>query len=122
MISLAIIGARAFDDYEFLSLEVKKQCIIWNIELKDINVIVGGHCKGADLLGEKFAGENKIKTLVLKPDWKKYGKSAGFRRNHDIVQSSSHIIAFPSQTGSGTQHSIKLAQKLGIPCHVVVFD
>jgi len=60
--------------------------------------------------------------LIFLPNWKKYGKSAGFRRNHDIIQSATHVIAFPFKHGSGTQHSIKLAEKFSKPCHVVKFD
>jgi hypothetical protein len=108
-VSLAIIGARTFTDYDLLSDVVKKQCDKWDIKI--IDLIVSGGCKGADILGERFAKENHIKTLILKPDWKKYGKSAGFRRNQDIITAATHVIAFPSKTGLGTQHSIKLAEK-----------
>ncbi len=122
MVSLAIIGARTFDDYDLLCTEVTNQCKLWDIEIKDIDAIVGGHCKGADMLGEKFAQENKIPKLIFKPDWAKYGKRAGFLRNHDIVNNTTHIIAFPSVRGAGTQHSIRLAETLDKPMHIVEFD
>ena len=74
------------------------------------------------MLGEKFAAQHHIKTLVFKPDWKKYGKRAGFLRNIDIIKAATHVIAFPSKNGSGTQHSIKLTQQSAKPCCVVPFD
>ena len=55
------------------------------------------HVKGADLLGENLAKENNIPILA-------FGKKG---RYDDIITASSHVIAFPSIFGSGTQHSIK---------------
>ncbi len=119
MVSLAIIGSRSFEDYDRLC---NIHCDGWDITLKDILCVVGGHCKGADLLGEKFAREHNIKICALTPNWKKYGRSAGFQRNHDIIKAATHVLAFPSKNGSGTQHSIKLAQKAHKPCGIVYFD
>ncbi len=125
-VSIAIIGARTFTDYKLLCTEVLAQCLVWDIDLfsstKTPVCVVSGHCKGADLLGEKFARQYNLKILVLKPDWAKHGKRAGFLRNHDIIAAATHVIAFPSSSGSGTQHSIKLARSAGKPCHVVMFD
>jgi hypothetical protein len=53
---------------------------------------------------------------------KKYGKSAGFKRNVDIIKAATHVIAFPSIYGKGTQHSINLAKKSCKPCMVVDVD
>ena len=68
MVSLAIVGARTFMNYDLLCSEVKRQCLEWDIKLTDIACIVEGHCQGADMLGEKFAAQHHIKTLVFKPD------------------------------------------------------
>lgn len=120
MISVAIIGSRLFNDYDLLEKTVEQQCKEWDIT--NIDFIVSGGCKGADKLGERFAKDHNIKTMILLPDWKKYGKSAGFRRNVDIISNATHVIAFPSKQGTGTQHSIKLAQKNAKPICVVDFD
>lgn len=104
-ISLGIIGSRTFNDYEFL-----KTCLN---EYKDkADVVVSGGAKGADSLGEKWANEMGIKKYILKPDWKKFGRSAGFIRNRDIVSNSDLIIAFWDGKSSGTKHSIDLAFEL----------
>ncbi len=122
MVSLAIIGARTFNDYALLCKEIETQCITWGFLITDIKMIISGHCKGADMLGEKFAKQHSIQTFILKPDWKKFGKRAGFVRNHDIIAHATHVIAFPSINGSGTQHSITLAQQQNKDLHVVNFD
>lgn len=51
----------------------------------------------------------------LLPDWKgPLGKRAGLARNSDIVAKSTHLLAFPSKTGSGTQDTIRKAEQKGI--------
>lgn len=111
---LGIIGSRSFSDYKLLCEEVAK--------FGDIELIVSGGAAGADLLGERYAREHKIPTRIFYPDWKKYGKRAGFLRNSDIVRSSEHIIAFWDQSSAGTRDSINKAKELGIPITIVHFS
>lgn len=86
-IKLAIIGLRSFQDYELLktSLEPYKN---------KVSLVVSGGAKGADSLGERWAIENNIKTLIFIPDWNKHGKKAGFIRNEDIIKNCEACIAF----------------------------
>ncbi len=48
-------------------------------------------------------------------DWNKYGKSAGFRRNIDIVDNSDCVIAFWDGNSKGTLNSVTTAINKGIP-------
>ena len=41
-------------------------------------VFVSGTCRGADMLGERFAAENGYEIERYPADWKRFGKSAGF--------------------------------------------
>ncbi len=101
---VAVIGSRTFDDYELVKETLS------NI---DITLLVSGGAKGADSLGERYANENNIETLIFKPDWKKYGPSAGPLRNTDIVNNADTIIAFWDNESRGTKDSITKAEKLG---------
>lgn len=47
------------------------------------------------------------------PDWDKYGKSAGFKRNTTIVEACDTLLAFWDGKSRGTQDSIAKAEKLG---------
>ena len=38
--------------------------------------IISGGAKGIDTLAEKYADENNIPKLIIKPEYAKYGKSA----------------------------------------------
>ena len=101
---LAIIGSRNFNDYFLLTkiLESYKS---------ETTLVVSGAAKGADSLGEKWAIENNIKTLIFPANWEKYGKRAGFIRNEDIIKNCDYVIAFWDGISKGTSHSLNLAKK-----------
>ena len=101
---IAVIGSRTFNDYEL----VKETLSTFTISL-----LVSGGAKGADSLGERYANENNIETLIFKPDWKKHGPAAGPLRNTDIVNNADTIIAFWDGESRGTKDSITKAEKLG---------
>jgi hypothetical protein len=50
------------------------------------------------------------------PSWSRLrcGARALMTRNVGIVRGASQVVAFPGQTG-GTRHSIRVAQRLGVP-------
>lgn len=105
-IKIAVIGSRKFNNYEFL-------CSILNKYKENIFLLVSGGAKGADSLGEKWANENNIKTLIIKPNWEKFGRSAGFIRNKDIVDESDMVIAFWNGKSKGSKNTIDYATKQG---------
>ena len=110
---VAVIGSRSFNDYDLLKKTLD--------QYKNIELIVSGHAIGADSLGEKYAKDKGIGTLIFKPDWKKYGKAAGFIRNKDIIASSDTIVAFWDGESRGTANSISIAEKQGKKVIIVKF-
>ena len=118
---VGIIGSRSIEDKEtvlnlidvFLKL-VENELLI---PKKDI-IIVSGGAKGVDSYAVKFAKNNNIDYIVIKPNWKKYGKSAGFIRNTEIVKLSDIIFAIVDKPTGGSWDTIKKAQKQGK--HVVI--
>lgn len=110
--------SRQFNDYS-LFLDKLNEFII---KYGKPNKIVSGGAIGADTLSEKYANDNNISTEIFLPDWKKYGKKAGILRNTDIINAATHVIAFPSHKGSGTQDSINKAQKENKICVVHWID
>ena len=101
---LAIIGSRTFNNYELMKTEV--------FPFINCDIILSGGAKGADNLAEKFAHQNNKKIVILKPQWHKFGKSAGLIRNIEIVKQSDLIIAFWNGQSKGTKHSIDTAKKM----------
>ena len=110
---VGVIGSRTFKDYELL----KKTLASF-----EITQIISGGASGADTLAEWYAFEKKIPLKVFRPDWKKFGKRAGFLRNTDIVKNSEHVIAFHNGESRGTMDSIQKAKDLGIPVTVIIFE
>lgn len=109
---VAIIGGRDFKNYD-LVIETLKPF------LEKITEVVSGGAMGADLLGEKWANEHNKKTLIFLPNWEKYGKSAGYVRNIDIISNADEVFAFWDGKSRGTQHSINIARKENKPLHIV---
>jgi hypothetical protein len=104
--SVAIIGSRTFNNYELVKSTMN------SFDIPPSKIVSGGAI-GADSLGAKYANEYNIPLLVYKPDWKKYGKSAGFLRNTDIIENSDIVVAFWDGMSNGTRDSINKATKLG---------
>jgi len=109
--NVAIVGSRDYTNYDEFKWFVETTLQTWRLD--DIQVVTGG-AKGADSMAEKWAIENNLAIKIFKPDWLKYGKAAGPLRNQQIVENSTHVIAFPSKSGKGTQDTIIRAKKLGI--------
>jgi len=107
-----IAGKRDFNNYELL----KSSIISLNLE---INEIVSGKAKGADLLGEKFAIENKKPIKEFPANWKKYNRAAGPIRNKEMAEYSDVLIAFWDQKSKGTKSMIELAKKNNLIVHVI---
>lgn len=111
---IAIIGSRTFIDYILLQEVLNKFG-------KDITEVVSGGAKGADSLGAKYAIEHKLRLTEFKPDWNKYGKSAGYRRNVDIIENCDWVIAFWDGISKGTAHSINIARNKRKPTVIIYF-
>jgi predicted Rossmann fold nucleotide-binding protein DprA/Smf involved in DNA uptake len=87
--NLAIVGSRNFEAYEYMCLEIES-----TIDISQVTSIISGGAAGADFMAEKFAEEKEIKIVIFPADWDKFGKSAGYIRNEDIIQSADVVLAF----------------------------
>lgn len=119
---LIIAGTRSFNDYELLrnivsTLFMKRHCwtIDWNEE------IVSGAAPGADTLAVRYATEADIPFKVFPADWKKYGRSAGPRRNRQMAEYADAAIVFWDGKSRGTQNMIQQMRELGKPVEVIIY-
>jgi hypothetical protein len=120
--NLAIVGSRDFTDYDWFTQQVEQILNEWDTETESIKCIISGGARGVDSLAKRYATEHDIKLIEFPADWQKFGKSAGPKRNTQIVEACDHLIAFPSKEGRGTQDSIAKAEKAGVVTHVVFVD
>lgn len=109
-VKLAIVGSRGFQDYDALVEFIDR--IIKENDYEVTEVISGG-AKGADRLGELWARTRGYPIIIYQAEWDKYGKSAGFRRNYDIIQRCDIVFAFWDGESKGTKHDLELAEKFG---------
>lgn len=120
-IILAIVGSRHFSDYSVLTSKITEWLAEWDIDFKDIDEIVSGGASGVDKLAERFAAEHDKQIKIFYPDWNTWGPAAGPIRNTQIINYCTHLVAFPSKTGKGTQDSIgkALAAKKITKVHII---
>ena len=76
-------------------------------------VIVSGGAKGVDTWAVDAARTRGMEAVIFPADWDTHGKSAGFRRNVDIVKHADRVVAFHANGSKGTQHTIGLAKAAG---------
>ena len=114
-----VAGSRGFSNYKLL----KETCNSTLREKKKTHnvIIVSGHAKGADLAGEQYANEEKLDLEIFPADWKKYGKSAGFRRNEQMAEFADALIAFWDGKSHGTKHMIDIATEKGMNVRIVKY-
>lgn len=106
---VAIVGSRTFNDYNKLQEFINGVCERENIV---IDTIVSGGAIGADRLGERYANEHGIPTVVFLAEWNKYGKRAGIIRNVQIIENCDVCFAFWDGESHGTKHDIELCEKM----------
>lgn len=76
--------------------------------------IIHGCANGADSAASDYAISNDCQEERYPADWDKYGKSAGYRRNAQMLSEGKpdFVVAFPG--GKGTAMMVDLARKAGV--------
>lgn len=118
-IRVIIAGGRDFRDYRYL----KQECDFMLSKLINTNKIeiVSGGANGADKLGEYYAKENEFKLTVMKADWDKHGRSAGYIRNAEMAEYATHVLVFWDGKSRGSKHMIDIANERKLKCRVVEY-
>ena len=114
---VVIAGSRGFSNYRLLHDVCNR---LLRDKRKEYNiVIVSGHARGADECGERYASDEKFDLEIYPANWKKYGKSAGFRRNEEMANVADGLIAFWDGKSHGTKHMIDICNEKGIEVRVI---
>lgn len=115
-VKVIIAGSREFNDYNLLKSYCSK--MLSNLVDKHEIVIVSGTAPGADRLGERFAREFGFGLERYPADWNTYGKSAGYKRNHQMAEVADYLIAFWVNGSKGTGHMVNIMQDMDKPVRV----
>lgn len=118
---LAIIGGRDFNEYPILLNYLNVHFYNGYAQMFIFDQIISGGAKGADSLGERFADDYEIDKTIIRPEWNKYGKSAGFIRNQPIIDNCDMVLVFWDGESCGTADAIAKAKKAKRPTFIVYY-
>ncbi|MBQ8538797.1 MAG: DUF2493 domain-containing protein [Ruminococcus sp.] len=113
---VVVAGCRNYTDFD----EAKKYIDYCLSEVKKSHeiIIVSGGCKGADMLGERYAREQNLQIERYCAQWDLYGKSAGPKRNLEMAKVCDYVICFWDSKSKGTASMIKCAKELDKPVRI----
>ncbi len=83
----------------------------WSSEITEV---VSGKARGVDTMGEQWAKENNIPIKEFPANWKKFGRSAGPRRNEEMGDYADALIAVWDGESKGTKHMIDYSKNKGL--------
>jgi hypothetical protein len=108
---IGIIGSRRRNTAtDFYAVE----CAFKQLYKEGFSIVSGGCPQGGDAFAEKIAKDNGIPILIFYPNWRRYGKAAGFVRNAFIAKEADILIAcVASDRKGGTENTIKHYQRMG---------
>jgi len=114
---LIVAGGRDIGNVPLIRREMNRA---W----KDIGPfeVVSGMARGVDSIAADLAIDAGIIVNEFPADWDKFGKSAGYRRNEEMAQFGTHLLAFWDGESKGTGHMIDIAEREGVPVRIVRVD
>lgn len=111
--NVAIVGSRDYPDLEQVRSYVRGMKLVQDEHGIPMRVVSGG-ARGVDAAAEEEAVRLGLEVAVFPAHWNRqpdgsYDKSAGFRRNKQIVEAADYVVAFWDGKSKGTQHTMRLA-------------
>ena len=109
MTRVLVCGGRDFTDttlvYNTLD-ELRKR--------RGVDVVIEGDARGADRMAGYWARKNQIRNDKYPANWHIHGRSAGYRRNADMLEDGRPdlVVAFPG--GKGIEMMVRLAREAGV--------
>lgn len=119
VINLVIVGSSRFYDYSVIEESIED----WIETEAYPDVVIVGGASGVDYLAERWANNHAIPFIVFSEQWNNprpglhdSGRGeAPTSLTDNLLDSATHILAFPSPTSKWTRTVINLAKERGIP-------
>jgi hypothetical protein len=103
-----VTGGRDFKDRDFLFATLDDLHSEHGFTL-----LIHGDAKGADRLAGEWAEERGVPILACPPDWRRYSRGAGPKRNRQMLAEKPElVVAFPGD--SDTRHMVIIADEAGV--------
>ena len=107
---LLVCGSRSITDREYVYSCIDDANQLLGVPIRQI---IEGDAKGVDQIAGEYAISHQIGWCKYLPNWGKFGKSAGFKRNTDMVIACDKGIAIWDGISKGTKDSIIKLKKSG---------
>lgn len=114
---LIVAGSRSITDFESVCRHLDKHAL--PLAGGQPIEVVSGTAKGVDQLGERWARERGFEITHFPADWKRHGRAAGYRRNTQMAERATHLIAFWDGKSRGTMHMVRIAREKGLWVKVI---
>jgi hypothetical protein len=88
----------------------------------EIEQVVSGGARGVDSVGEVWAHDRGIPVRPFNADWKKYGLSAGFRRNAEMGAYADELLAIHDGKSRGTKNMLDVMERLNKPARKILME
>lgn len=125
---LLVTGSRGWPEFKETLEVVEGALWDWLIDhehtsahpLDPLPVLVVGDCKtGVDHIAERFWRSMGLPVERHRANWTAYGRSAGPKRNREMVESGvDSCLAFPRGMSRGTRGCLQIAVQAGVPSQV----
>lgn len=80
---------------------------------RGVTKVISGGQSGADTLAHRWALSRSIRSIVIRAEWRKHGRSAGPIRNGRMLElKPDFVVAFTG--GAGTADMIRQARAAGV--------
>ena len=113
---VVIAGCRDYTNYDEAKTYID-YCLS-DIRKENDIIIISGCASGGDAIGERYAKENGFKVEKYPADWKKYGRSAGPKRNKQMAEIANFVICFWDGKSKGTKSMIDYANEYSKPIRI----
>ena len=110
---VAIIGSRDIEGKE----EYWYNKICEKVPVNCTEIVSGG-AEGIDELGRRYAKEHGLLYKEFPPEYGRYGKSAAFIRNAQIVEYAHFVLAFWDGKSRGTADTVIKCCQLNKPVEI----
>ena len=108
-----VCGSRNFADRELVYAKLDEvRGRLGNTPMR----VISGAARGADTLAADWAADRGVPCDEYPADWDRYGKSAGYRRNEQMLaEGQPHlVVAFPQDEARGTRMMMDIAAKANV--------
>jgi len=91
------------------------------------NLVIAGGARGADTIAVFEAERAGIEVIVIKAEWDRLGKNAGFQRNFEMADYAKSVISefggavqvVAVRGGKGTNHMLMVGRDYGFKIHML---